>query len=452
MESQIHPKNGQVMPKEFFFNEVWRMDWGLGNPNKTAALIVMLMLAVWVLNTFRRWGFWVALTLFTGLGICLIHTFSRGGLVALAAGGLPLLWLAHRERIPRSLWIGLTLSALILAGAVFHFRAHERYGQGVVAQDRSISNRLNLWQQVPRMIQDAPSGWGLGNAGSAYMEWYQPLNHGEGYRTLVNSHLTWLVEFGWPLRLLYIMGWTAILMICWPSNRTPWLALSLGIWLAFAVAATFSSVAESIWLWVLPSLALIAALTARGLNKDWPPLRNWVLPPAATLAGIVIVVTWPKNQPEFPIYVSKNSVQVGESKPDMWLIQSEKAFGKQPGRSLRSYINETGTMTGVGLAQEVQGLPSSKLSKVIAGGDLTEKTLSDLRSRLKEIQQLILVNPDFDPEKLLKSSSETPSLKVTFGAFSNSRHIQSWEAFLGKPVDRIDGVANYYPNWASLLK
>jgi len=46
------------------------MDWGLGNPNKTAALIAMLMVAVWGLACFRKWGFWAALTLFTGLGIC----------------------------------------------------------------------------------------------------------------------------------------------------------------------------------------------------------------------------------------------------------------------------------------------------------------------------------------------------------------------------------------------
>jgi hypothetical protein len=40
---------------EIFFNGVWRMDWGLGNPNKTAAVIALLMIAVWALAYFRRW-------------------------------------------------------------------------------------------------------------------------------------------------------------------------------------------------------------------------------------------------------------------------------------------------------------------------------------------------------------------------------------------------------------
>jgi hypothetical protein len=55
-----------------------RMDWGLGNPNKTAALIALIMIAVWILGYIRDWGFWVALALFTGFGVCLILTQSRG--------------------------------------------------------------------------------------------------------------------------------------------------------------------------------------------------------------------------------------------------------------------------------------------------------------------------------------------------------------------------------------
>ena len=72
---------------ELYFNGIWRMDWGLGNPNKTAALIAILMVAVWGLAYVRKWGFWVAITLFMALGGCLVHTFSRGGLIAAGLGG-----------------------------------------------------------------------------------------------------------------------------------------------------------------------------------------------------------------------------------------------------------------------------------------------------------------------------------------------------------------------------
>jgi len=102
---------------DIHFQGFWRMDWGLGNPNKTAALTATLMVGVWALAYVRKWGFWPALVFFTSLGICLIHTFSRGGLIAAAAGLVVLVWLAPRPW-PRHL------------GASIYLQAHERYGQG----------------------------------------------------------------------------------------------------------------------------------------------------------------------------------------------------------------------------------------------------------------------------------------------------------------------------------
>jgi hypothetical protein len=78
-----------------------RMDWGFGNPNKTAALIVLLMLAVWVLPYARKWSFWISLFAFVALGICLVLTESRGGIVGLMVGGIFLVAWAPRP-FPRA--------------------------------------------------------------------------------------------------------------------------------------------------------------------------------------------------------------------------------------------------------------------------------------------------------------------------------------------------------------
>jgi len=64
---------------DIHFQGIWRMDWGLGNPNTTAALISMLMITVWGLAFIRKgknhWGF--------------VGSLSR------LESGLPLLWLLH---------------------------------------------------------------------------------------------------------------------------------------------------------------------------------------------------------------------------------------------------------------------------------------------------------------------------------------------------------------------
>lgn len=150
---------------EIYFQGFWRMDWGLGNPNKTGALIATLMVAVWIFGFIWRKGFWASLVLFSGLGICLVHTFSRGGIVAAIIGLCPLVLLAPRP------WPKVRLFAVIgavwlIVGASIFLQAHERLGQGITERDPSISNRFDIWKMTPTMMVDAPNGWGIGNSGN----------------------------------------------------------------------------------------------------------------------------------------------------------------------------------------------------------------------------------------------------------------------------------------------
>ena len=184
---------------------------------------------------------------------------------------------------------GVVASVWIIIGFSIYLQAHERFGQGVVQEDRSIINRLDLWKYAPAMMLDAPGGWGAGNSGKAFMEWYQPLDRNEPYRTMVNSHLTWLVELGWPGRFLYLAEWLAIFVICLPNARSRWLAVPLGIWLAFFVGAIFSSVAEEPWVWVLPGLALLAAVAWRMKTAVWPRPAAWMFPPIVAAGALLLV-------------------------------------------------------------------------------------------------------------------------------------------------------------------
>lgn len=119
-----------------FFNGVWRMDWGLGNPNKTAALIAELMIAVWILAyTRKRAMFWIILPFFTALGFCLVHTFSRGGLIAVVIGLATITFFTprpwHRKRIA-----AICVSVLLIIGFAIYLNAHERYVQGFLKKRR----------------------------------------------------------------------------------------------------------------------------------------------------------------------------------------------------------------------------------------------------------------------------------------------------------------------------
>lgn len=74
---------------------------------------------------------------------------------------IPVLWMAPRPW-PWNRIAGIVAAVWVIIGFSVDLQAHERLGQGVVQEDRSISNPLELWKYAPAMMLDAPGGWGIG--------------------------------------------------------------------------------------------------------------------------------------------------------------------------------------------------------------------------------------------------------------------------------------------------
>lgn len=427
---------------EIFFQGFWRMDWGLGNPNKTAALIAILMVAVWSLGFLRNWLFWVSLVLFSALGICLVHTFSRGGMVAAFCGLMPLL-VCLRRPLPMKRIVGVVTAFWLIIGASIYLQAHERYGQGVVQEDRSISNRFVLWKAAPTMMVDAPGGWGFGQSGKAYMDWYQPLDRNESYRTLVNSHLTWLVEFSWLGRFLYIFGWLAVLLLCLPTQGNRWLAVPLGIWISLFIGAWFSSVGESVWLWIVPAVALAWVIVWRLANRVWPETKLLFLPPslaAASLLCLALVV------PHSPVTKRGNTLAIGNRIPSTWVVADRVVLGKSFPRPLRDAL-EKNPQLSCGIVESIEDLPDNAVTTLIFSGKL-EPTKSDVIERkLKSVKSLTLVNPSFFPAEL--PIPKGADVRIAIGEFSQLASVSDW-APIAK-VEPLVGTGDFVPNWPTVL-
>lgn len=106
------------------------------------------------------------------------------------------------------------------------------------------------------MLRDAPFGWGIGKSGEVYRQWYQPLDRDERYRTLVNSHLTWIVETGIIRGVVWSLGWGIVLAFGFLVGRYRGGWLCWSEWTALFGTALFSSVCESWTLWVIPVAVL----------------------------------------------------------------------------------------------------------------------------------------------------------------------------------------------------
>lgn len=432
---------------DYYFNDMWRMDWGLGNPNKTAALIVTLMIAVWAFTYIKRWGFWAALGLFLGLGVCLVHTFSRGGMVALAVGLLPLMYWAPRPWPWRRL-LALGASLWILVGCVVYWQAHERMTQGIVTEDRSISNRFDLWQAAPAMMVDAPGGWGWNQAGPIYGDWYQSIDITQRYKNLVNSHLTWMTEFGWPFRLFYVFAWGAVLLLCWPDAAHRWRAIPLGIWLSFFVAALFSSVGEALIIWTAPLLSLAAVLIQRLRQVQWPKPVLWALPAGTAAAVCLVFLILGQNQRA--LYGSPEVITLGTDEPNTWLLVDRQVLGKFYSKSLRRFRESPdGQAPSLGIALQPQALPDLEGKALFIAGQSSDDFDDALAAKMRQAERVVLLSPKFFPQQTELTCEQLKRVQAFIGEFSRSPASHAWKQ--AADFQHIPGVGDFLPDWPQLL-
>ena len=204
---------------EFTYLGHIREGFGFANPNHAAAFLASLFPLLWGWQRLPGLGWSLSLL----LALPLAMTFSRSGIVVLF---LELLAYGLLTRFRQRRWLMATasISLLVLAcwGCLQRFTL-----------DKACSNRLLIWIAGLRLYARNPDGVGLGNSGTIVSDF---LLESIRCRTLVNSHLTLMVEFG----LLAGVAWFACIFY----------ALMRGIrhprlWCSFAglcLSATSSSV------------------------------------------------------------------------------------------------------------------------------------------------------------------------------------------------------------------
>jgi len=139
-----------------------------------------------------------------------------------------------------------------------------RVSPSYIAQDKSVINRLEMWQGALVMMKDSPwLGWGNNNGGFAYINWYQPQSMTSRPIGFVNSFLDIGVEFGTPalFAVLWIWFWLMLvaLKVMGASSSRSWeqdAPLTLPAFLilaAWGVANIFTSLWHETALWIVPA-------------------------------------------------------------------------------------------------------------------------------------------------------------------------------------------------------
>jgi hypothetical protein len=154
-----------------------------------------------------------------------------------------------------------------IIGAVLVTKFTSRLSPQFIGQDLSIWHRLDLWLDGCKLIAASPlCGWGGGNAGLVYANWYQPIGERVIYGTMVNSYVNVGVEYGLPLLSVIVMLLFSAIGVgfsfgVWTEDILEPVAarqrMSGCVLVVWAVANLFTTLAVRLELWILPAIAIM---------------------------------------------------------------------------------------------------------------------------------------------------------------------------------------------------
>jgi hypothetical protein len=453
------------------------MDWtqnrltvcGL-NPNDFGALLVMILLSLVPLLRCRHWSISIPVLLTQGILLFLIiGTASRGAVVALTAAlSLGFTLEIRRIGMTRRALI-LSLVALILALAALSsglivFQKGERLGTLDLAQEASAGRRLQVWATLPAMLASAPGGWGYGQAGPAYNQWFQSMENPVTLKHLLSSHFSWLVEFPWLIRWAYLTGW-ALLFFFLFSSRLPILGFWPGaLWCAFALALLFNDSGKW-WNWILPLAWLLGVLVLRLTSRHGLPSRFIF----GILVCSLLVIGLPSAfrswlQPAEGLIQAQdngNRIRVGAGQPDLVILGPDlRVLGEFYAHSIRRQVKESDAQAGAINNILVIRSPIQSGSYKVSGRPIllmAGKNETDLVAWLSCLPEsgngtLILMNCRVSPGPWIQRFSGVQYLR---GQFYGDPYDGLWQqqSVHDSAVSYkiISGKERYVPGWLELL-
>lgn len=203
---------------EFTVGDYVRMGFGFANPNHAAAFLCALLPFCWGWKSCA----WAGRTLTALLLMALALTFSRTGFAVLA-----LEWIAWRlvsrtdpADVGKRAWPGWALAFAVALLGVWWMSPR-------LSLDGAVMNRPRIWLAGFELLLANPRGVGFGNSGLLASSFLLP--DGVEVRTMVNSHLTLLVEEGWAVGCAWLVFIASALACgrCWPRIRIAFGGLTL---------------------------------------------------------------------------------------------------------------------------------------------------------------------------------------------------------------------------------
>ena len=425
-----------------------RLDWfglGAGSVSKTAAFIVLLMVASWAICSIRnKFSFWIVLLTNCILGYFLIQTYSRGSLISIIIAFATFLILAPIKfsRLKVTL-----VSIAVLAGVIYSNSINftDRVGNMLRLKSSSANVRYDLYTAGLKMLTDAPDGFQAPDIpAKIYMRWYQRMYENEEYNTLVNSHLEFLNRHGIIYKFSYILFWSFIFSITFSYKKSILSSVAFSIWIAFFLNSIFSNIATFWIMWILPILYLLLVIFVnRGkfLDKRF----YYTILSIFIISILALFTTSLALNRDVNLRFQKDNVKLGTSLPSEVFIylQNDSVLGRKYGLELIDWIK------GKNLTVTIGTQPNNSIlyrTMVVAGKFNTKDILKSNSERY------VFLNPTFENEKDLSHFFKQRKATVIIGEVTDFRNIQLWKEFFFKYKNTntrlflLNSVGTYIPD------
>ena len=164
---------------EFTFDGIVRQGFGFYNPNHAAALICAIFPFLWGWKKYAWFGWFLTFL----LTVPLVMTYSRTGVLVLGFELVAYFILSKTKNWKLIIAIACGILLILLIGGIF----------GRFTLDKAVTNRPEIWLAGLKLYAANPLGVGLSNSGMIVSNF---MLENIQCRTMVNSHLTLLAEFG----------------------------------------------------------------------------------------------------------------------------------------------------------------------------------------------------------------------------------------------------------------
>lgn len=438
------------------------------NPNRNAALygqLFLLFAALTAIVPRRR----VRLACGALSAGCLVPLFlcgSRGAILGVGLAVATCLALSRRVNLKavlrrKAFWLvsGIAIAALATWICCQRTTFFTRGFAGKSSWSNAI--RVELWQAAPKMMVDAPGGWGKTDfqVGKAYLDWYQPQQVVALTGSLINDHLTRLVAFGWCGRWLYFFGWFLALacgVVLMRRRENPAL---LSVTVAFGAAAWFNPLFAENWLWAVPGVAVVLAVASRPW-RDGRAQGLAVL--AATLLSTIAVGTLyglgtcSERTEEVRVKKDGPRVLVNGETPSVWVVdnQREALGGPLSCKNIRQYYDAWPQAPALGYVNRIEDLPDNGVGTLVLGGLAGDAWLRHVTSSAeawaKMPRHVLFVSPPFPPQAIPNGLYAATDVKILIGEFATWFQPAVFTP-LPKGVEIVPGCELYIGEWMSYV-